>query len=89
MKYSVYWRDSALAQVRVRAFLDLEMDVHHNTVEQAVEVIDRHLSSTPDSSGESRTDSERVLIVPPLSVHYEVFDEQQVVLIYHVKYRNG
>jgi hypothetical protein len=87
MKYTVVWRESVLAQVRVRVFLDLEMDVHYLTTEQAVDKIVRLLSTTPLTCGESREDPERVLIVPPLTVFFEVFEEDKVVMIYQAKYR--
>jgi len=40
----------------------------------------------PATEGESRSGNERVLIVHPLTVIYEVFEEARVVLIYAAVY---
>lgn len=49
---------------------------------RAVEEIGRELSDDPSGAGESRSDNERVLVVEPFTVYYEVFEEHGVVLIY-------
>ena len=53
---------------------------------RAVEEIEMRLDLSPHTEGESRDEPERVLIVGPLSARYEVFESEQVVLIYSVVY---
>jgi hypothetical protein len=53
----------------------------------AMNEIDRLLSASPHSHGESRGPGERILFVPPLAARYEVHDDEQVVVIQHVTYR--
>jgi hypothetical protein len=45
----------------------------------AMNEIDRQFASHPETCGESREDCERLLIVPPLAVAYEVHEEERVV----------
>ena len=40
------------------------------------------MTSNPEQVGESRGGNERVFIVAPLSVQYEVFEDDRIVLIY-------
>ncbi|MCI0642967.1 MAG: type II toxin-antitoxin system RelE/ParE family toxin [Gemmataceae bacterium] len=55
-------------------------------VTAAMTEIDRRLSQNPEESGESRPDFERILIVPPLVVDYEVHDEERVVFVLRLRY---
>jgi hypothetical protein len=48
--------------------------------------IDRLLSENPEQVGESRNDNERVLIIQPLTVTYEIFADLGVVLIYEARH---
>ena len=60
--------------------------------ERAWDVIELQLSDNPSDVGESRVGDERVFIINPLSVVYEVFPDQGVVLIcrlVHHSYRAG
>lgn len=47
----------------------------------AMTTIDQLLSTNPETRGESRGDYERVLIVPPLTVTFEVHEEEHVVYV--------
>ena len=58
-----------------------------NAITVAVTEIGRLLSTVPQSVGESRAGQERVLIVPPLAVLYEVHEEEAIVLILGLRYR--
>jgi len=49
---------------------------------EATAEVNRRLSTDPTEAGESRAGNERVLIVPLLTVWYEVFEEANFVLIY-------
>jgi hypothetical protein len=59
-----------------------ETDRDPDLLLRAADEIELRLSDSPLTEGESRSDSERVLIVHPLSVRYQVFESAQVVLIY-------
>jgi hypothetical protein len=85
--YRVIWRrelsDRLLVEFVVQAMQRGE-DV--NAITQAVNTIDQLLSTRPESRGESRTEYERVLIVPPLTATYEVHEEEQVVFVIGLHY---
>lgn len=48
--------------------------------------IELRLSDQPSEEGESREGTERVLIVNPLTVTFEVFENSQTVMIYEAVY---
>jgi hypothetical protein len=87
MSYRVVWKHSVTDQMaddyvtaRGRGLEEAERFT------KAVAEIDRLLASDPEEAGESRTGYERVLIVRPLVVTYEVYDEEQVVYILTLHY---
>jgi hypothetical protein len=45
----------------------------------AMNEIDRLLTANPQGRGESRDPFERVLIVPPLAVYYEIHEDERIV----------
>jgi hypothetical protein len=82
VSYRVVWRLRVRRNIDVFAFLWRETGRDSDRLLRAVDEIELRLSASPLSEGESRDESERVLIVPPLSVRYEVFEAPRVVLIY-------
>lgn len=52
----------------------------------AIEAINRLLATDPETCGESRSEGERVLHVPPLTVTFEVHPDEQLVLIVRAHY---
>jgi hypothetical protein len=82
VNYRVVWRLQVRRNIDVRAFLARETGRDPDRLLRAVEEIELRLSFAPLAEGESRGASERVLIVHPLSVQYEVFESERVVLIY-------
>jgi hypothetical protein len=86
MSYRVYWRDRVRHDLDVFQFLARELGRPVNAIPVAIEEIDAALASNPTTTGESRGDTERVLVVPPLTVYFEVFEEQRMVLIYQFRY---
>jgi hypothetical protein len=82
MTYRVVWRLRVRRTIDVLAFLAREQGDDSDRLLRAVEEVEFRLSAAPLDEGESRSESERVLIVHPLSVRYEVFEPDQVVLIY-------
>lgn len=86
MSYEVYWRNRTRFLLSQFYFLALENDAEAVELERATDEINRALAKDPHAVGESRDDSERVLIVDPLTVRYEVFDATRVVIIYRMVY---
>ena len=77
MKYTVVWKSSAeeeLASLWMAAENRAAISVAANTIDQA-------LRFDPNSVGESRRDSARILIVPPLVVTFDVLDDDRLVTI--------
>lgn len=75
MSYRVVWRERDQRNLAVYEFLARELSRPANHIPAAVEEIEHALSTDPHTAGESRGDAERVLVVPPLAVFFEVFDE--------------
>lgn len=86
MSCRVVWRRRVRLKLDVLAFLAHEGGDFSGGIPKAVDEVELRLALAPDSEGESRADDERVLIVHPLTVVYEVFKEPQVVLIYAAVY---
>jgi hypothetical protein len=82
MSYRVIWRQRILHQLHTATFLILERGGDPQPLAQAVREIGSLLASAPFQAGESRSENERVLISPPLSVRFEAFESDQVVMIY-------
>lgn len=57
-----------------------------SAITRAVDRADRLLRTNPAEQGESRADYERVLVAEPLAVTFEVFEEEQTVLVLRVVY---
>ncbi len=92
MTYHVYWRKRSLLLLRLVQFLAAEKGGDEEAVLRATGELNRQLAEDPSEVGESREVNERVLIVNPLTVLYEVFPEQNTVVIdrlVHHGYRAG
>jgi hypothetical protein len=87
MSYRVFWRERDVHALAVYEFLAREVGRPVNQIPAAVEQIEYALRSNPHTAGESRGDTERVLVVLPLAVFFEAFEDQRVVLIYRFTYR--
>jgi hypothetical protein len=81
VNYRVVWRLQVRRNIDAFAFILRETGRDPDRLLRAVDEIEFRLSASPLTEGESRDDSERVLIVHPLSVRYEVFEAPQVVVI--------
>ena len=80
MKYTVVWKPSAedaLADIWLRSS-------DRQTVTDAADSIDTLLRSTPLQVGESRADITRILTVLPLSVYYDVHEDDRLVALWAV-----
>jgi hypothetical protein len=82
MSHRVIWRNRIQNQLHTATFIILERGGDTEPLSHAVREIDRQLKSDPMRVGESREGNERLLIIHPLSVLFEVFEEEQIVLIY-------
>jgi hypothetical protein len=86
MNYRVVWRRRLQTALHHASFFAHELGRDVVALRHAVEEIELDLSDNPAEQGESRASNERVVIVNPLTIFYEVFEEQQVVLIYAAVY---
>ncbi len=86
-RFTVVWKhrvvERQVADFVVRA---LEQGKDVNAISQAMAEIDKALVQDPMTQGESRGDYERVLIVPPLSVTFEVHEEERIVYVLSARY---
>jgi hypothetical protein len=88
MNYRVVCRANVAFSLNARAFLDLERSVQTAKVVDATELVFDRLSVDQVNAGESRHGEERVIVVDPISIVYEVFPETETVLIYSMKHRH-
>lgn len=80
MKHTVIWQPAAESDL-VRLWNGAS---DRQEVAQAADQIDNLLATRPQSVGESRGDIERILFVPPLTVAYDVFDDDRQVVVWGV-----
>jgi hypothetical protein len=80
MKYTVVWKPSAEAMLA--HLWNTATDRH--AVTRAANQIDLWLQRDPLSQGESRSGSVRVLVVPPLAVHFQVLELDRLVQVLKV-----
>ncbi len=77
---TVVWRPAAEEKL---AALWTEAD-NRQAVSEAANSIDSVLRADPLDSGESRVGNIRILTVPPLSVYYDVHEDDRLVAIWAV-----
>jgi hypothetical protein len=83
MSFRVIWRERVVDGLWQLKFLAYEMGQDADAISRAVAEIELRLALDPSAEGESRGGNERVLVVDPLSVIYEVFEAGSAVLIYN------
>jgi hypothetical protein len=64
----------------------LERGDSSTPITAAMNEIDQLLAANPEGQGESRDPFERILIVPPLAVEYEIHDEERIVYVLRARY---
>lgn len=77
MKFTVVWRplaESGLADLWVNA-------PDRDAITAAADHIDAILGVNPTQAGESRGQDTRVLIIPPLPVHFAVREDDRLVIV--------
>lgn len=78
--YEVRWKRTALDRVT-----ELWLDAPDRTaITAAVDELDRLLARDPQEAGESRSESVRIVFVPPLGVFYEIDEATQIVHVLRV-----
>jgi len=80
MMYTVAWLKSAqdlLASIWINAS-------NRQAIADAADAIDAQLRADPYAYSESRANKERVLLLPPLGVLFEVEDADSFVIVYAV-----
>ncbi len=80
MNYTVVWKPTAerrLTQIWNDA-------VDRPAVTDAADLIDNMLRSVPHQVGESRSGETRVMTVMPLSIYYDVHDDDRLVSVWAV-----
>ncbi len=87
MNFRVVWLRSALARA-TQTYADLrEASGDAESITLAMNRLDELLSRDPLNAGESRGIGERIVTEPPLTVRYEVHEEEQVVVVLTAVYR--
>lgn len=87
MNFRVVWLRSALAHA-TRTYTDLSAaGGDAEGITRAMARIDQLLTRDPLNQGESRGPGERILTEAPLTVRYEVHEEEQVVVVTKAVYR--
>ena len=85
--YRVVWR-RVVTEQRIAEFM-LELADRGESTEplyRAMNRIDELLAAHPNDIGESRADFERVYFEPPLSITYEVNDDEHLVIVLRARY---
>lgn len=82
MNYRVVYPRRLADAVHSYTFLALQTGRDWMAVSRATDAIDLTLSDDPATAGESREGAERVLIVHPVTVFYEVFEAAKVVVVF-------
>jgi plasmid stabilization system protein ParE len=80
MNYTVVWRpttEGTLAQIWTDA-------IDRQAVTDAADLIDAMLGTSPRAVGESRTGDTRILTVMPLSIYYDIHEDDRLVAVWAV-----
>jgi hypothetical protein len=81
MKYTVLWKPTAEAELASPWGGALD----RSDVASAANQIDVLLQTDPETRGESRSGSDRILVVPPLAVTLEIKEPDRVVWLLAVR----
>lgn len=69
-----------------RAYLSADAVGNASAVTAAMAEADRLLAANPSDVGESRQGTDRVLILPPVVVEFEVFADERIVVVTVARY---
>ena len=77
MKYTVVWKPEA-----ERRLTELWMESEdQQKLADAANLLERELALVPESLGEEREEGTRVVIVPPLGIHFRLHSEDRRVVV--------
>lgn len=86
-RYTVIWKRSVIEKDLASYVVEaMEKPGDVGAITRAMTEIDRLLGQRPETEGESRANFERVLIVPPLTVTYEVHEDEHIVYVLRSRY---
>lgn len=85
MNFQVIWMQQAIRPL-ARAYLAASDDGEAEAVTSAMAEIDRLLARNPATAGESRDEAERICVVRPVVVEYEVFEDERVAVVSAARY---
>ena len=86
MNYKVIWNHGQLRRL-AEVYMQLrEEGGPASDVTQAMNGADQILAVNPKHVGESRSDEERVWYVPPLTITYEIHEEEKIVYVLRFHY---
>ena len=80
MRYTVLWRPSAEQRLAELWLAGPE----RAAIAAAANAIDRALAADPDTKGEARAGSTRVLVEDPLAVYFQVSEPDRLVTVWAV-----
>jgi len=80
MKYTVLW---VLAAEHELARLWMDAGQRYS-VSGAANEIEKRLAANPGNEGESRSRGQRILLIPPLGVTYEIAEDDRIVRVLDV-----
>jgi hypothetical protein len=85
MNFKVRWMRPAIDSL-ARAYMAARDEGEAESITSAMAEVDRVLETGPAGAGESRTGAERILVVRPVVVEYEVFADEQTVVVTAARY---
>lgn len=88
MYYRLAWPE-VLIQRLAACYLMAKADGLADKFTSAIAVIEKTLVESPAEHGESRSGSDRIMVVPPLAVTYRIDEPAKVVYIVGVGYSPG
>lgn len=88
MNWTVIWLDRPLDDL-ARHYVPLWGTPAGQAMTQAMARIDTLLESDPATAGESRVGHRRILSVDPVTIDFEVFEDQRTVVVTGARYTPG
>jgi hypothetical protein len=86
MNFTVIWKHAAIDRLTGYYVHALENGLDSEAITEAIARIDSLLKNDPANQGESRQDQERILILRPIVIDYEVFEDEKVVFVLGIRY---
>lgn len=87
MNYRVIWTSRAKQTIHTQFFIARETGRNRKQLKHAVRELGNLLLRNPQTAGESRSGNERIAMGEILSVIFEVFESELIVLVYEAKVR--